>query len=71
MYSDERVVAAYARTGPIGADELGHAAGFLAFRWALQAWYFSERIHRRDLTGLDGEAGNAKGLADARRALLG
>ena len=47
------------------------AGVFLAFRWAVQAWYFSERIRRGDLTGLEGEADNAKGLADARRGLLG
>jgi Ser/Thr protein kinase RdoA (MazF antagonist) len=71
MYAGERVLAAYARTAPIGADELARAADFLAFRWAVQASYFSDRIHRRDLTGLSGDAGNDKGLADARRALLG
>ena len=71
FYSGERVVAAYARTAPIGADELVAAADFLAFRWAVQAWYFSDRIRRRDLTGLSGHADNDKGLADARRGLLG
>jgi homoserine kinase type II len=71
FYSDERVLAAYARTAPIRADELANAADLLAFRWAVQAWYFSDRIHRRDLTGLSGDADNDKGLTDARRALLG
>ena len=71
LYSDVRVVAAYARTAPIGTDELAGAADLLAFRWAVQAWYFSDRIHRRDLTGLSGDADNDKGLGDARRALLG
>lgn len=71
MYTDERVLAAYARTAPIGSDEIAGAATFLAFRWAVQACYFSNRIRRRDLTGLDGDSGNDKGLADARRALLG
>jgi Ser/Thr protein kinase RdoA (MazF antagonist) len=71
MYAGERVLAAYARTAPIRSDELARAADFLAFRWAVQAWYFSDRIRRRDLTGLPGDAGNHKGLADARRALLG
>jgi homoserine kinase type II len=70
-YSGERVLAAYARTAPIGADELVAAADFLAFRWAVQAWYFSDRIRRHDLTGLSGDADNDKGLADARRGLLG
>jgi Ser/Thr protein kinase RdoA (MazF antagonist) len=70
LYTDERVVAAYARTAPIGSDELASAADFLAFRWAVQACYFSDRIHRRDLTGLDGDVGNDQGLADARHGLL-
>src|SRR4030095_2011702 len=71
LYTDDRVLAAYARTGPIGEDELAGAPVFLAFRWAVQAWYFSDRIRRADLTGLGGDEGNAKGLADARRGLLG
>jgi len=70
MYSGERVIAAYARTAPISGDELSGAADFLAFRWAVQAWYFSDRIRRRDLTGLASDDGNDKGLADARRALI-
>jgi len=70
MYTHERVLAAYARTAPIGWGEMAGAATFLAFRWAVQAWYFSNRIRHRDLTGLDGDSGNDKGLADARRALL-
>jgi len=71
LYTDGRVLAAYARTAPIGPDEILSAAPFLAFRWAVQACYFSSRLRRRDLTGLDGDSGNDKGLADARRALLG
>jgi Ser/Thr protein kinase RdoA (MazF antagonist) len=71
MYTDERVLAAYARTAPIGADEIVGAPVFLAIRWAVQACYFSDRLRRRDLTGFDGDAGNEKGLADARRGLLG
>jgi Ser/Thr protein kinase RdoA (MazF antagonist) len=70
MYAGERVVAAYARTGPIDAAELAKAGVFLAFRWAVQAWYFSDRIRRGDLTGLASDAENDKGLADARRGLL-
>jgi homoserine kinase type II len=71
MYTDESVLVAYARTGPLGTDELAAAPAFLAFRWAVQAWYFSDRLHRGDLTGLAGDEENEKGLADARRALLG
>jgi homoserine kinase type II len=71
LYTDERVLDAYAQTAPITSGEIAGAAQFLAFRWAVQAWYFSGRIHRRDLTGLAGDADNDKGLTDARRALLG
>ena len=71
LFSDKRVLTAYARTAPIGSDEIALAAPFLALRWVVQAWYFSSRIQRRDLTGIDGDADNEKGLADARRALLG
>jgi homoserine kinase type II len=71
LYTDEHIVSAYARTGPLEIDELAHTADFLAFRQAVQAWYFSDRIHRNDLTGFDSQADNATGLAHARRALLG
>ena len=71
MYAGPRVLAAYARTGPLGEDELAEAPVFLAFRWAVQACYFAGRRHRGDLTGIDGAEGNEKGLADARRGLLG
>ncbi len=71
FYAGERIPAIYARTSPIGTDELAVTPVFLAFRWAVQAWYFSDRIHRHDLTGLAGDEDNHKGLADARRALLG
>jgi uridine kinase/Ser/Thr protein kinase RdoA (MazF antagonist) len=71
LYTDKRVLTAYARTAPIGSDEIALAAPFLDLRWAVQAWYFSSRIRRRDLTGIDGDADNEKGLADARWALLG
>jgi len=71
MYTGERVVDAYARAGPLGPDELEHAADFLAFRFALQAWYFSTRLAGNDLTGLESRDDNLKGLADARAGLLG
>ena len=71
MYAGEGVLAAYARTSPIRPDELAAVPAFLTFRWAVQAWYFSDRIRRGDLTGLTGNDDNAKGLADARHALLG
>ncbi|MFL5749527.1 MAG: phosphotransferase enzyme family protein [Chloroflexota bacterium] len=71
LYAGDGVLDGYARTSPITSGELAAAPVFLAFRWAVQAWYFSDRIHRRDLTGLAGDEDNVKGLADARRALLG
>ena len=71
LYTDKRVLAAYVRTAPIRPDEILGAAPFLAVRWAVQPCYFSRRLRRHDLTGLDGDSGNDKGLADARRALLG
>jgi homoserine kinase type II len=70
MYTDDPVIAAYARTGPLGEAELAQAHVFLAYRWAVQAWYFSDRIRRHDLTGLASDAENDKGLDDARRALI-
>ena len=71
LHTGEGVLAAYARTAPIGWDEIAVAARFLAFRWAVQACYFSNRLHIGDLTGLADDSANEKGLADARRALLG
>lgn len=71
MYAGDGVLDGYARTAPIGLPELAAVDDFVAFRWAVQAWYFSERLCRRDLTGLDDDTGNEVGLADARRALLG
>ncbi len=70
MYAGESVVAGYAPVGPLDAAELALVPAFLAFRWALQAWYFSDRITRNDLTGLDGPADNEAGLADAGSFLL-
>jgi homoserine kinase type II len=71
MYAGPRVLAAYARTGPLGEDGLADAPVFLSFRWAVQACYFAGRRQRGDLTGIDGVEDNDKGLADARRGLLG
>ena len=71
MYAGNGVLAAYARTSPIQPGELAAVPVFLAFRWAVQAWYFSDRIRRGDLTGLTADEENDEGLADARHALLG
>lgn len=41
----------------------------LRFRWAVQADYFARRIADHDLTGIADQAGNEKGLEDARHRL--
>jgi homoserine kinase type II len=71
LYGGEGVLAPYARTSPLKPTELAAAPVYLAFRWAVQAWYFSDRIRRGDRTGLVGDDDNHKGLADAREGLLG
>jgi Ser/Thr protein kinase RdoA (MazF antagonist) len=73
MYTrrDGRLLEGYARTGPLDQGELTDVPVFLAFRWALQAWYFSGRVADHDLTGVASQADNEKGLADAREFLIG
>jgi Ser/Thr protein kinase RdoA (MazF antagonist) len=73
MYTrrDPALIEGYARTGPLGPDELAHVPDFHAFRLALQAWYFSMRLAENDLTGIESPAGNEAGLAHARVGLLG
>lgn len=73
MYTrqDPRLIEAYAQSGPLSRDELAHTSEFLAFRWAVQAWYFSTRLASNDLTGLESQADNERGLADARIGLSG
>jgi Ser/Thr protein kinase RdoA (MazF antagonist) len=71
MYTDPRVVDAYSRTGPVDREELAHVPDLFAFRMAVQAWYFSWRTARGDMTGIEGPAGNEEGLAHARTELLG
>jgi Ser/Thr protein kinase RdoA (MazF antagonist) len=61
-------LATYADRGPLVDGELDHLVVMGRYRWAVQAAYFAGRISRGDLTGTD-EAGNRKGLADARRGL--
>jgi Ser/Thr protein kinase RdoA (MazF antagonist) len=68
--NDQRLIDAYARTGPLSGGELAHTTEFLAFRLALQAWYFSMRLATNDPTGPAGLAGNEEGLAHARGGLL-
>jgi homoserine kinase type II len=66
----DELIDAYARTGPLDRDELAHTPDFLAFRLALQAWYFSTRLAAHDLTGLESQADNEEGLGHARAGLL-
>jgi Ser/Thr protein kinase RdoA (MazF antagonist) len=68
---DERLIDAYARTGPLGREELDRTPDFHAFRLALQAWYFSTRLASNDLTGIESQADNEEGLSHARAGLLG
>jgi len=70
MYAGPGVVDAYRQGRAVVDAELGSLDVFVAFRWAVQAWYFSSRIERGDLTGLTSTAENEKGLNDARRNLL-
>lgn len=65
------LLAAYTGTGALPAAELAHLPVLLRLRWAVQADYFARRTVDNDLTGIDGPAGNAEGLADARRKLTG
>lgn len=53
-------------------DEIArHLAALLRFRGAVQAAYFSNRIAAADLTGIDSQEENWKGLIDARDLLAG
>ena len=65
------MIEAYLASGVLSRPEADHGLRpMLRFRWAVQANYFAFRITENDLTGIDGPAGNEKGLEDARRALL-
>jgi homoserine kinase type II len=71
MYAGPDVIAGYRETGPLGPDELVHLDAFRAFRWAVQAVYFSRRLAANDLTGINDPSENEKGLEDARAGLRG
>ncbi len=65
-----RLIDAYLATGALEADEVDRALRPMArMRWAVQADYFARRIATDDLTGIDTDAENEKGLEDARRGL--
>jgi len=61
----------YRTHGPLGTDEMQLLDAFRRFRWVVQAAYFAWRLAVRDLTGLADQAGNEKGLNDARWGLSG
>jgi len=65
------LLSGYAAGGVLAAEELTWLPVLLRLRFAVQADYFARRTAAGDLTGIDGPDGNAKGLADARRALTG
>jgi Ser/Thr protein kinase RdoA (MazF antagonist) len=60
---------AYQKMGPLGQEEMLLLDAFRRFRWAVQGAYFAWRLSVRDLTGIADEAGNEKGLNDARESL--
>jgi Ser/Thr protein kinase RdoA (MazF antagonist) len=62
---------AYLATGALRAEEVDRALRPMGrMRWAVQADYFAMRIATDDLTGIDEQGENEKGLEDARRALI-
>jgi len=76
MYAGDEAAFSEVRDGyldvaPIQAEEMAVLPTFVRFRWAVQADYFARRIRDHDLTGIDDASGNAEGLADARRHLVG
>jgi Ser/Thr protein kinase RdoA (MazF antagonist) len=64
------LVTAYLSQAPTDPAEVEEGLlAMLRLRWAVQADYFARRLAENDLTGIEGEADNRKGLDDARRAL--
>ncbi len=61
----------YRTLGPLESDEMQLLDAFRRFRWVVQAAYFAWRLSACDLTGIADDAGNEKGLNDARRGLAG
>jgi Ser/Thr protein kinase RdoA (MazF antagonist) len=60
----------YRTRGPLGRDEMLSLDAFRRFRWAVQSACFAWRLSVRDLTGIADDAGNWKGLNDARKGLV-
>lgn len=66
-----QLIAAYLDRGVLAREEVDRGLRtLLRFRWAAQADYFARRVTANDLTGIADEAGNEKGLEDARTRLL-
>ncbi|MFD5321758.1 phosphotransferase enzyme family protein [Streptomyces sp. NPDC127098] len=64
------LLAAYRAHGPLSAEEIDRGLpALLAFRHAVNAVYYAERLLRGDTTGVADQAENAARLAEARRAL--
>lgn len=60
----------YTKQGPVPPAELDHHLHtFRRFRAIVQADYFARRILNKDLTGIDNDSENHKGLNDAHRML--
>ena len=59
----------YLSTMPLPSEQLAAIPAFFRFRCAVQADYFARRIWRQDFNGIEGPAGNRRGLDDARRQL--
>lgn len=66
----ERLIAGHQSAGVLAESELrAHLMVFRRLRGAVQAVYFSKRLHEADLTGATGQDDNAHGLGDAHTIL--
>jgi Ser/Thr protein kinase RdoA (MazF antagonist) len=62
-----RMLEGYLSIGVLPENELRtHLATFQRYRAAVQAVYFSKRVHEADLTGIESQDDNAQGLRDAQ-----
>jgi Ser/Thr protein kinase RdoA (MazF antagonist) len=65
-----RLIAGYLSAGILPESELrAHLGTFQRFRAAVQAVYFSQRLHDANLTGIASQLENEEGLRDARTLL--
>ena len=64
------LIDAYVAGGGLERSEIDRSLlPMLRFRWAVQAFYFAERVATNDMTGISDPAENEDGLEDARQAL--